>query len=60
MPELTCERAVEVVMTVDQRKWARCAELEWLLENAPATPAQCDLWIEELAGLDEDLCWLAS
>lgn len=59
MPEMTCEPVSQVVMTVDQKKWARVRELEWMIENLPATPAQREVWIEELTGLDEDLCWLA-
>lgn len=62
MPEMMCELGGDLrpPRCVNADKWARCSELEWMIENEPATPAQRDEWIDELAKLDDELAWLAT
>jgi len=38
------------------RMWERARELEWMIENRPASPAQREAWAEELELLDADIC----
>lgn len=51
MPAATCPAPATYKQTLAQR----VVELEWLLDNQPATPAQREAWCAELAMLDAEL-----
>lgn len=50
MPAATCP-----LPTYERTLWERARELEWLLDNQPATPAQREAWQDELEIVDDAL-----
>lgn len=50
MPAATCP-----LPTYERTIWERARELEWLLDNQPATPAQREAWQDELELIDESM-----